>query len=51
MHYLYLLLAVAAEVVATSSLKASECFTRLWPSLIVVAGVVVINAFSTAAVH
>ena len=38
MHYIYLLIAVLAEVVATSSLKASECFTRLWPSVAVVAG-------------
>ena len=38
MHYLYLIMAIAAEVVATSSLKASECFTRLWPSVVVVVG-------------
>jgi small multidrug resistance pump len=36
--YLLLLLAIVAEVVATSALKASEGFTRLIPSLIVVAG-------------
>ncbi len=34
----WLLLAVAAEVAATSALKASAGFTRLWPSLAVVAG-------------
>jgi len=38
MQYLYLTLAIAAEVAATSALKASEEFTRLWPSLIVVLG-------------
>ena len=38
MHYLYLLIAIVAEVVATSALKASEQFTRLIPSLLVVAG-------------
>lgn len=36
--WLFLLVAIAAEVVATSALKASEGFTRLWPSVIVVAG-------------
>lgn len=36
--YLLLLAAVIAEVVATSALKASENFTRLVPSLVVVAG-------------
>ena len=38
MHYLYLTIAIVAEVIATSCLKASEGFTRLWPSLVVVAG-------------
>ncbi|MFG6176824.1 DMT family transporter [Halomonas sp. THAF12] len=38
MAYLYLALAIIAEVVATSSLKASQEFTRLWPSLVVVVG-------------
>jgi small multidrug resistance pump len=36
--YLLLFLAIAAEVVATSALKASENFTRLIPSLLVVVG-------------
>ena len=36
MHYLYLFLAVVGEVVGTSTLKATEGFTRLWPTLIVV---------------
>ena len=38
MGILYLALAVALEVVATSALKASEQFTRLWPSVLVVLG-------------
>ncbi|WP_435388920.1 DMT family transporter [Halomonas maura] len=38
MTYVYLALAIIAEVVATSALKASAEFTRLWPSLLVVAG-------------
>lgn len=33
-----LLLAIVAEVVATSALKASHGFTRPWPSVVVVLG-------------
>ena len=36
--WLTLTLAIAAEVVATSALKASEGFTRLWASIVVVVG-------------
>ena len=38
MPYLFLTIAIVSEVIATSALKASEEFTRLVPSLIVVAG-------------
>ena len=38
MHFVYLMIAIVAEVVATSALKASEQFTRLMPSLLVIAG-------------
>ena len=38
MIWVYLLLAIGFEVVATSALKASESFTRLGPSIIVVVG-------------
>jgi small multidrug resistance pump len=38
MSYLYLTIAIVAEVVATSALKASEGFTNLIPSLIVAVG-------------
>jgi small multidrug resistance pump len=38
MNWIYLLLAIAAEVVATSALKASESFTKLGPSMVVVLG-------------
>lgn len=38
MHWLHLTVAIIAEVLATSALKASEGFTRLIPSLIVVVG-------------
>lgn len=36
--YAYLAVAILTEVIATSALKASEGFTRLLPSLVVVAG-------------
>ena len=36
--YLYLLLAIFAEVTATSALKLADGFTRLLPSLVVVVG-------------
>lgn len=37
-HWLALSIAIVAEVAATSALKSTEEFTRLWPSLFVVAG-------------
>ncbi len=37
-QYLYLAIAIIAEVVATSALKASDQFTKLVPSAIVVLG-------------
>ena len=38
MGYLYLSIAIVAEVIATSALKSSEEFTRLGPSILVVVG-------------
>ncbi|WP_299260408.1 multidrug efflux SMR transporter [uncultured Kushneria sp.] len=38
MPWLYLILAICAEVIATNALKASETFSRLGPSLITVVG-------------
>lgn len=38
MTYLYLTIAIVAEAIATSALKGSERFTRLVPSIFVVAG-------------
>ena len=38
MGYLYLAVAILAEVVATSALNASQGFTRLWPSVLTVVG-------------
>jgi small multidrug resistance pump len=37
-QWIYLAIAIAAEVVGTSFLRASEGFTKLVPSLVVVAG-------------
>ena len=37
-NWLFLAIAIVGEVVATSALKSSEGFTRLVPSLIVLAG-------------
>ncbi|MBN2194771.1 MAG: QacE family quaternary ammonium compound efflux SMR transporter [Polyangiaceae bacterium] len=36
--YLFLAIAIVSEVVATTSLKATEGFTRLWPTLLSLAG-------------
>lgn len=47
MHYLYLAIAIAGEVAATNALKASEEFTKLWPSLLAVAGYSVAFYFLT----
>ena len=38
MVWLYLVIAITAEVIATTALKFSEGFTRLTPSLLVVLG-------------
>jgi small multidrug resistance pump len=37
-HWIFLGIAILAEVIATSALKASDGFSKLWPSLIVVLG-------------
>lgn len=38
MNWLFLSIAIVAEVIATSALKAADGFTRLGPSLVVIAG-------------
>jgi small multidrug resistance pump len=38
MHYVYLTIAIAAEVIGTSALKATAGFTKIVPSIVVVAG-------------
>ena len=51
MNYVYLAVAIAAEVIATSSLKACRGFTRLTPSLVVVAGYAVAFFFLSLALR
>ena len=36
MQWLVLFVAIVAEVIATSMLKSTEGFTRLWPSVVVI---------------
>jgi small multidrug resistance pump len=38
MTYLYLVIAIVCEVVATSALKQADGFTRFWPSLVCIVG-------------
>lgn len=38
MHWLILAVAIVVEVIATTALKSSEGFTKLWPSMLVVSG-------------
>lgn len=35
-HYIYLLIAVITETIGTAAMQASDQFTRLWPSVILV---------------
>ena len=51
MTYVYLAIAIVAEVVATSALKASNEFTRLVPSLIVVGGYATAFYFMTLTIR
>lgn len=41
MAFLYLAIAIIAEVIATSAMKASQGFSVLWPSLLTILGYVV----------
>ena len=36
--WIYLTFAILSEVIATASLKSTEGFTKLWPSLVVLVG-------------
>lgn len=48
-HYLFLIIAVISETIGTTSLQASQQFTRLWPSLIAVLSFVVALYFMSLA--
>jgi len=37
-HWLALAIAIVAEVIATSTMKATNEFTRFWPSVVVILG-------------
>ena len=43
--YSYLAIAIVAEVIATTFLKSSEGFTRIWPSVITVTGYLIAFVF------
>lgn len=51
MAYFYLAVAIIAEVIATSALKASAEFTKLFPSIIVVVGYGLAFYFMTLALR
>ena len=51
MTYVYLLLAILCEVIATSTLKATQSFTRPVPSLVVVAGYAAAFYFLSLCLH
>jgi small multidrug resistance pump len=48
--YVFLVLAISAEVVGTSLLKASEGLTRLWPTVGTIGGYVVATVLLAQAV-
>ena len=50
MAYVFLLLAIGAEVFATSLIKATEGFSRLWPTVACLAGYTVAFALLSQAV-
>ena len=37
-NWIFLIVAIISEVIATSALKESDGFSKLWPSLIVIVG-------------
>ena len=51
MHYIYLSIAIVAEVIATSFLKQSDGFRNLGPSAIMAAGYVVAFYFLSLALR
>jgi small multidrug resistance pump len=51
LSYLYLGVAIVAEVTGTTSLKASETFTKLWPSVVTLAAYAVSFVFLSLALR
>lgn len=50
MSWIYLLLAIVTEVIGTAAMKLSEGFTKLWPSILMLAFYGLSFAFLTLAV-
>ncbi|WP_164018020.1 DMT family transporter [Pyxidicoccus trucidator] len=50
LSYVYLVAAIASEIVGTSLLKKTDGFTRLWPSVACLGGYVAAFAFLSQAV-
>jgi small multidrug resistance pump len=50
-NWLFLSIAIITEVIATSALKATNGFTRFWPSLVVVMGYGLSFYFMSLALH
>lgn len=50
MAYLLLAVAIVAEVIATTMLKSTEGFTRLWPTVACLSGYAVAFAFMAMAI-
>ena len=50
-NWLFLSIAIITEVIATSALKATNGFTRFWPSLVVVVGYGLSFYFMSLALH
>lgn len=51
MQYVYLVIAVVGEVIATTALKSSAGFTNLVPSLVVVTGYAIAFYFLSLTLH
>lgn len=50
-HWMFLSAAIISEVIATSALKSTEGFTRLWPSTLVLTGYAVAFYFLSLTLH
>lgn len=50
-HWILLAIAIVSEIIATSALKASESFTRPWPSMVTIVGYGISFYFLAAALR